>query len=340
MKAAVFHEVGQPLQIADCPDPEPGEYEVVLKVGRCGICGSDLHMTEPGGIPPPSGSIIGHEIAGEVIALGKGVSRLKVGDLVAALPITGCGACAACLAGEPSWCVNGMRFLAGGYAQYARAGANECLLLPAGLTLADGALAEPLAVALHGVRMAPGLSGARVMVIGAGPIGLGAVYWAKRFGASHIEVVEGNAARGDMALKMGADTARPPAPPADPTGAATDLVNAPEFVFECVGKPGLLAAAVAQVRPRGTVVSLGFCMAPEQFVAAAAAMREVTLKFPVLYTLQDYRITIDALNSGAVEPRAMITDVVGFDSLPERFESMRKPGHQCKVMIDPWQGAA
>ena len=80
-------------------------------------------------------------------------------------------------------------------------------------------------------------------------------------------------------------------------------------------------------------------MAPESFVGAFAGMREVTIKFPTLYTVDDYRTTLDALGSGALEPRVMITDVVGLDALPERFESLRKPGRDCKVMIDPWKAA-
>ena len=337
MRAAVFRGIGKPLDIVECPDPEPGEHEVVLRVGRCGICGSDLHMTEPGGMAPALGSIIGHEFSGEVVALGKKVTRVRLGDRVAAMPITGCGSCAACKAGEPSWCARGMDFLAGGYAQYARAGEDGCLALPAGLSDADGALIEPLAVALHGARMAPDLRGARVTVIGAGPIGLAATYWARRFGALHVEVVESDPQRAQMAMTMGADDTRAPEPAADPAGPSPPKRDGSDYVFECVGKPGLLAASLSHVRPKGTVISLGFCMAPESFVSAFAGMREVTIKFPTLYTVDDYRTTLDALGSGALEPRAMITDVVGLDDLPERFESLRKPGRDCKVMIDPWK---
>jgi (R,R)-butanediol dehydrogenase/meso-butanediol dehydrogenase/diacetyl reductase len=297
-------------------------------------------MTEAGGFPPAPGSIIGHEISGEVVALGRDVTKLKVGDRVAALPIMGCGSCPACLAGEPAWCVNGLNYLAGGYAQFATAGESECLVLPASLSLADGALVEPLAVALHGVRMVADLAGASVMVIGAGPIGLAATYWARQLGARRIEVVEGNAARREIALAIGADEARAPVAPAEAIGIPTNVTHLPEVVFECVGKPGLLSLALSQVRPRGTLISLGFCMAPEQITSAMACMREVTMKFPILYTLDDYRRTLDSLDAGAVEPRAMVTDVIGLDAVPVVFEDLRSPAHQCKVMIDPWKDAA
>jgi threonine dehydrogenase-like Zn-dependent dehydrogenase len=340
LKAAIFNQAGSPLEIVERDDPVPQEGQVLLKVGRCGICGSDLHMTEHESMSNPAkGFVMGHEIAGEVIAVGKSVSGIKTGDLVAALPITGCGRCAACLSGEPAWCAQGMTFLAGGYAQYALAGARECLKLPAGISLEDGALVEPLAVALHGVRQVPGISGAHVMVMGAGPIGLGAIYWAHRFGAARIDVIEGNPDRAEMARKLGATSVTAPDLSANPLAVMPDR-SGPEFVFECVGRPGLFAAAVAAVRPKGTVVSLGFCVAPEQVLAAAAGMREVTVKFPMLYTLQDFQTTIDCFEAGHVEPRLMVTGRTGLDTLPTVFESLRQPGSQCKVMVDPWADAA
>ena len=333
MRAAVFDRPGRPLDIVARPVPEPGERQVLLKVGRCGICGSDLHLTEPESCRLASGSIIGHEISGEVVALGSGVTRIKVGDHVAALPITGCGSCPECFQGEPAWCRRGRQVLAGGYAQYALAGERECLVLPLGLSFADGALVEPLAVALHGVRMAPDLRGAKVLVLGVGPIGLAAVFWARRLGAAKVGAIDGNQSRIELAMALGASFSQSPEEAADAVAAF-----APDIVFECVGRPGLLADAIEAVRPRGTVVSLGFCMVPEQIMASAAAVREVTLIFPVLYSIEDFQLTIDALEAGHVEARTMITDTITLDQLPAIFEELRRPSGRCKVMIDPWAG--
>src|SRR5579859_5606620 len=98
MRAAVFRGAGRPLTVETVPDPAPGPGEAVIKVGRCGICGSDIHMTSGHGADYPASTILGHEYAGEVVALGKGVTGLKPGDRVTAMPATGCGQCAACLA--------------------------------------------------------------------------------------------------------------------------------------------------------------------------------------------------------------------------------------------------
>jgi (R,R)-butanediol dehydrogenase/meso-butanediol dehydrogenase/diacetyl reductase len=333
MKAVVFKELGQPMVIEDRSDPEPMPGEVIVSVHRCGICGSDLHLTEPGGHTSACDSVLGHEISGEIVALGRGVSHLKTGDRIAALPLSGCGQCPACFSGEPSWCANGLNFLAGGYAQYARAGAEGCLKLSDALSFDDGALVEPLAVALHGVRMVDQIKGSTVTVVGCGPIGLGAVFWARRLGAGLVQVIEGNPHRAEMAMGMGADRVYAPSESDKLAISGPELAST---VFECVGKPGLLLSSIGHVRPRGTMISLGFCMAPETFSAAAAGAREITIKFPVLYTLDDYRMVLAALDAGAVEPRTMITETVGLSAMPSTFESLRKPGTACKIMFDPW----
>src|SRR5690606_28150358 len=102
MKSAIFKGPGVPLSIETVPDPSPAAGEVVIKVSRCGICGSDVQM--PSADSPvhfPTGAALGHEYAGEIVALGRSVTGFSVGERVTAMPTTGCGRCAACLAGEP-----------------------------------------------------------------------------------------------------------------------------------------------------------------------------------------------------------------------------------------------
>src|ERR1700730_5591835 len=116
VQAAVYKGVGSPLSIETRPDPVPGTGEIVLRVGRCGICGTDLSMTDGTGQTYELDSVIGHEFAGEVIAMGAGVSRFKAGDYATALPYAGCGRCATCLAGRPNFCAD-FRGAAGGGCQ-------------------------------------------------------------------------------------------------------------------------------------------------------------------------------------------------------------------------------
>ena len=124
---------------------------------------------------------------GEVVALGKDVEGLTKGDLVSVIPLRSCGHCAACLAGEVAWCES-FGLQGGGYAEYALTQPNQCVKLPSSASLADGAIIEPLAVALHGVIRAQLKPGAKVLVLGAGPIGLAVAFWARRLGAGRVVV--------------------------------------------------------------------------------------------------------------------------------------------------------
>ncbi len=336
MRAAIFKKVGKPLAIEDRPDPVPGAGELVIRVGRCGVCGTDLAMSDGSGQVFESNSIIGHEFAGEVVALGQGVEGFRVGDRVTAMPYTGCGRCLGCINGRPNFCRN-FRGIAAGFAQYAPTAALTTIKLPSSLSLADGALVEPLAVGLHGVALARIEPGQRVLVIGAGPIGLAAMYWARKLGAGPIAVTASSRQREPIAVALGASTFVLAEPPEElPQLAAGVLGGAPDLVIEAVGKPDLIAQSINCVRPGGTVVVLGFCARPDTFVPAVAVWKEVRLQFSMTYSLAEFEHVARSLDHGDVEPRTMITDTVALDAFPDAFEAMRHRRHQCKVMVDPW----
>ena len=336
MRAAVFKGVGQLLAIEQRPDPTPGEGEVVLKVCRCGICGTDMAMSDGSGQTFELNSIIGHEFAGEVVAVGKGVETLKVGDPVAAMPFVGCGKCATCLAGRPNFCAQ-FRGMPGAFAEYTTTAERVAVKLPKTLSLADGALVEPLAVSLHGVALTGIKPGDKVLVIGAGPIGLGAVFWAKELGAGTIAVTASSRQREALAMQMGADAfVLPDNPDELPQAAIAALGGMPDIVIEAVGKPDLIARAVNCVRPAGTVMVLGFCSRPDSFIPAIAVWKEVKLLFGMTYSLGEFEHVARVLDRGAVEARAMVTDQIGLGALPDTLEAMRHRTHQCKVLVDPW----
>jgi 2-desacetyl-2-hydroxyethyl bacteriochlorophyllide A dehydrogenase len=178
--------------------------------------------------------------------------------------------------------------------------------------------------------------GDRVLVVGAGPIGLAALYWAKRAGAGRVAVTASSNRREALALSMGADAfVTPEEGRSLARGSAQALGGSADIVLECVGVPGMLDLSVSCVRRGGTVLVLGFCMEPELFRASAAMTREAKLQFAILYSREEFQICVDALDAGAVSPRAMITDVVSLDDLPTAFEALRSRTTQCKVLIDP-----
>jgi threonine dehydrogenase-like Zn-dependent dehydrogenase len=334
MKVAIFEGAGKPLAVGVVDDPTPGAGEVVIKVGRCGICGTDLHMTSGHGMDFPIGTVLGHEYAGEVVAVGAGVENLKNGDRIAAMPAMGCGQCAECLAGYPLACAR-MEGRVGGFGQYLRASAAASVKLPQALSMADGALVEPLAVGLHGVAMAAVVPGARVLVLGAGSVGLAAIFWARRLGAGRIVAAAPSARRAAMAAIMGADnfvTLRE----GDIGAIHEALGGAPAVVLECAGAVGMLGKAIDCVRAGGLVVSMGFCTSPDPILPSTATWKRVSIAFSFGYTLSEFQFTTDTLDAGHVQPRHMITQTVSLEALPVAFQALRGGGRQTKLHVDPW----
>lgn len=334
MKAAVFKGAGTPLVVEMVDDPTPGEGEAVIKVQRCGVCGTDLHMTSGHGNDFPSNTVIGHEYCGEVVALGKGVENLKLGQFVTAMPVGGCGKCQPCLAGYPMACAQ-MQGLVGGFGEYMRIAAMSSVVLPQTLSPADGALIEPLAVGLRGVRLAALRPGAKVAVLGAGSIGLAAIYWARLLGAGKIVAISRSARRADLALELGAD-AFEALGEEECERVMAALGGMPDVVLECVGAVGMTQKAVELVAPGGTVVSLGFCTSPDPILPATATWKQVTIKFSFAYDLREFEHCANALDAGHVAPRLMISKTVGLDAFPDLFEQLRAGANETKVHVDPW----
>jgi (R,R)-butanediol dehydrogenase / meso-butanediol dehydrogenase / diacetyl reductase len=327
MRAAVMQGLHTPLVIKTISDPMPGDGEVVVKVGRCGICGSDLHMTEDPAYGKGAGDVLGHEFAGEVVALGKGTEGLALGDLVSVIPLQSCGHCASCKSGEVAWC-DQFGLQGGGYAEYAITRPNQCVRLPASASIADGAIIEPLAVALHGVNMSGIKAGDKVLIIGAGPIGLAVAFWARRAGASDVVIKDVCNFQQDRALAMGA------------TGFAVTaddplIDGKADIVFECVGITGLIEQAVGQVRDRGTILLLGLCTKPDTLNTFAMLSKEVRLITSAFFTRGEYEAALDVLNAGAAEPRLLVTDTISLADTPGRFEALRTRSHDCKILINP-----
>ena len=333
MKAVTFQALHTPLAFETLPDPTPGEGDVVVRVGRCGICGSDLHMTEDAAYGCKHGDVLGHEFAGEVVALGKNTEGLKAGELVSVIPLKSCGQCEYCRKGEVQWCA-GFGLQGGGYAEYALTRPKQCVKLPQDVSLADGAIVEPLAVALHGVNLSGLQQGDKVLVLGAGPIGLAVAFWAKRMGAAKVAVQDVAEFQQGRALEMGADVFV--VDPADPVGSAERALGGKaDIAFECVGIPGLIAQAVNQVRNRGTILLLGLCTRPDTFNSFAMLSKEVRLVTSAFFTRQEYEAALDALAHGAIEPRLLVTDTIRLADAPQVFESLKRRTSQCKVLIAP-----
>ena len=341
MRAAVFREMSKPLSIEEAANPVPGAHDLILKVKNCGICGSDLHMTEPASIMPLAlGAIMGHEFAGEVIEVGSAVKGLwKSGDRVAGFPFICCGDATPCLnlSYGRGMCAKGMPVglgqSPGAYAEYVRIGSNGGYRLPDSVSFREGALVEPLAVGLHAVDMAKMERGATVLVIGAGPVGLATMLWAKFLGARHVIVSERAETRRAFAAKFGATDAIDPSQPLTPQ-VEKIARSGPDIIFECVGVPGLIGQTMMEAPRGGKIVVAGVCQQPDTFMPLMGIVKELTLQFVLGYRPADFDYVIAMIASNRIDVADMITDIVDLDGLPGAFEALRMPSHQCKVMLE------
>jgi 2-desacetyl-2-hydroxyethyl bacteriochlorophyllide A dehydrogenase len=343
MKAAVFHELGHPLTIENAAAPHAARGEIVLKVDYCGICGSDLHATQPGVFVVPDGTILGHEFAGEIVESGD--PTFKVGELVTAVPNNACAECRALGLGEckdhlgmlcPRNVITGFSTEApGAYAQYVKVSAKEAMRLPPNVDSRIGATVEPLSVGLHAVNRGGVTLGSRVLVIGAGPIGLVTSTFAKLAGARDVIVSEYSDARRAAAEALGATAVIDPGKEDVGEAFARHAGALPDIIFECVGVPGLIQKCIDLSRPRGKLVVVGVCMVEDKLVPISGIFKEVNIQFVLGYDRGDWRLVLHLLDTGRLDPEPMITDIIGLDQLPQAFEALRKPRQQIKVMVRP-----
>jgi len=335
MRAAVLQHAGEPLAVIDAADPDAGPGELVLRVEACGICGSDLHLAQTYSLP---GLVLGHEFCGTVAAIGPGVEGWEEGDRAAGLPLATCGRCVACLSGRPRKCERAAMIgieRPGAYAEYVALPAASAHRLPSTLEPAHGALVEPLAVALHAIRRAGFEPGEDALVLGGGPVGLAVALWLRALGAREVLVSDPVASRRALAEQVGASATVDPAA-SDVASAFVALAGTSAgLVIECVGVPGLLQHAVDVAAVDARVVIAGVCMAPDPLTPLTAMMKELDLRFAYYYTEADFRATIDHLDRERIDPLPLVTDEVDLEEAPDRFEALKHPTDECKVLITP-----
>lgn len=333
MRVAIFNAGTRQVTIEDVSMPAPRSGEIVIKIHRCGICGSDISMTSDASFSLKTGPF-GHEYAGEVVDIGAGVESVRTGDRVTVVPVVPCGTCEYCRRfGNPMLCSNSQRALQG-FGEYAVVPAGVAVSLPASLSFADGALVEPMACGLHAMRLAGCGPGKRVLVLGGGAMALSAIYWARRTGADRVVVLSRSAHRAEMIMAVGGD-AIVGFDPDDHVRLTECLGGAPDIVAECVGKQGMLDLALTHVRPAGTILSMGMCMHRESIIPAQATSKEARMMFPLGYTMEEFAATARALDVDRLRPERMVGEVISLEQLPAMLDAMRAGKGGAKVQVDP-----
>jgi (R,R)-butanediol dehydrogenase / meso-butanediol dehydrogenase / diacetyl reductase len=312
--------------VVEVPDPTPGPDQLVIRVNACGVCGSDI-KAQPFA---PTGMVMGHELGGEVVAVGSRTDGWREGTNVAVLPVISCGSCRYCQAGQvshcPEACYIGMG-PAGGFAEYAAVPARHCFALPAEVPAAYSALVEPFAVGLHGVHSAEIGPGNDVLIVGAGGVGLTTLSWALRKGAGRVTVADPDPQRRNSAISMGATDALASVSDAGP--------GAYDAVVECVGRPELVQACQPALRPRGRLVVAGACAEPTTIEPITALLKELTVRYSVAYSTDEFREVVAAFGDGVIDPSPMIGPKFGLEQVAEAFDAVREARAQGRVSVTP-----
>ncbi len=326
MKAAVFRGAGE-IEVADVPQPELEPDEVLIRVGYCGICGSDLEAFQTGMYEP--GLIIGHEFSGVIAALGNKVTGWQIGDRVVVSDALPCGECVPCRQGRLDACAS-LTMIGvthdGGMAEYTKIAARALHRLPDHVTLRQGALVEPLSVALHGVRRSRLKAGDDVLIMGAGPIGLLTLQCARLAGARRTIISEINPTRAALANQLGATDVLDPA--RDNLGVAlADLTDGlgPEVIFICTGTPAAFRDAVSLVRKGGQIFILGVCVEPVEMDFMSVVLSDLCLEGS-LAGRAEVPAAIDFIAQGRVEVAALISHEIALDAVvTQGFQSLSVP---------------
>ncbi|MCK1743947.1 L-idonate 5-dehydrogenase [Bradyrhizobium sp. 139] len=341
MRAVVIH-APKDLRIDSYPDPAPRPGEVRIKIANGGICGSDLHYYHHGGfgvvrIQQPMA--LGHEIAGVVAAVGDGVTGDKPGTRVAVNPSKPCGQCLHCQEGMRNQCLD-MRFLGsamrfphvqGGFREFITVDATQAVPIVDELSLAEAAVAEPLAVCLHAGKQAGPLLGKRVLITGCGPIGALMILVSRFGGASEIVVTDVADAPLATAKKLGATHAINVATAAtalDPWRAGKGVFDT---LFEASGNQAALRTALDVLRPGATLVQLGLggeMTLPINSIVAKELQIRGTFRFD-----PEFELAVRLMGEGLIDVKPLITATMPFEDAAAAFELASDRSQSLKVQL-------
>ena len=326
MRAAFLHGIHD-LRIEDVEDPKPVCGEVLIRVRSVGVCGSDVHYYNEGRIGDAvvtAPHILGHEAAGEIVALAEDVEGLRVGDCVAIEPGIPCEQCTMCRTGRYNLCPD-VRFLGhpptpGAYRELMAYPAKWCHRMPGSLSSDDGAMIEPLAIAVFAVDEAPVRTGDTVAILGCGPVGLLILQVARAAGAGRILASEPIEARRRFALALGADRVFDPGSQdvGEEILAATGGAGA-DLAVEAAGAPDTFAQAICALRREGTALFAGIPEGDEIAIPIHTARRRAIRIVNLRRFRWTYPRAIQAVERGRVDVRSMATHRFKLEDVREAF---------------------
>jgi threonine dehydrogenase-like Zn-dependent dehydrogenase len=336
MQALVYTGAGElEVQVVAAPDPGPGEARI--EIARCGICGTDLHLVLENYARP--GSVLGHEWSGRIAALASDVDGWSLGDRVVAAPPPACGECRSCRRGRPAVCrrrgATDYLSFRGAFAEYVIADSSLLRRIPDKVDDRAAALTEPLAVALHALSLAAPEPDDRVLVTGAGPLGLLAIAALRARGVSDITVSEPASLRRDQAEKVGARRLIEPSDLADPP--MGEPVTTPfDIAFECSGRADAAAAALDQLDRAGTLVLLGTGSTEPRFNHNRMIVLELVVLGSYNYDADGFDDALSMLSSDILPIDELVDPVeVGLLGVASAIRESADGKRRGKVLVDP-----
>ena len=328
------------FEIKEIEEPVSNGEEVVIDVKKTGICGSDIHYWEAGG---PVGMVMGHEYCGVVTDPGSR-DDLKVGDRVTALPISPCGHCHACLTGNPQYCAETWTYATGlaltnpgGLAPKMKIRPDMVIKVPAEMSDEEVAMVEPTAVGLHAIHLADIKVGQKVLVIGAGIIGLVTAMFAKKEGASYVAISETNEARGKKAVSLGvADAWFDAKDEKFMENVMSNVEGGYDVVIDCCGNGPAVSSALVTVRPGATVILAGVSLEQITVPSILMVMRELTVKGAIAYSKMEFQSTIDLIASKQIDVSMFVDEIIGLDGVQKAYEKLTSGvSDAVKILVDP-----
>lgn len=333
MRAAIWEEPGR-LTIGERPDPAPGRGELVVQVGACGLCGTDLHIADGEFPPAPYPLVPGHEFAGTVVAVGADAEGFAEGDAVAVDPSLFCGRCAFCRAGRGNLCANWGAIgdtVDGAFAEYVKVPVANAYALPEGMGPREGALVEPVSCAVRGMHRLDLQPGESVLIVGGGTMGLLLLQLVRHGGAGRVAVVDRVAEKLPLARRLGAD---------ETAGDVASLpgVEGPEgfdVAIDATGAPAAIEAAFGALRRGGRLLVFG--VAPSEATIALSPFRIYNDEITVLGSmavLHSFGPALDVMRAGAIDTEAMLTHTFPLDGFADALRTVREGGG-IKVQVLP-----
>ncbi|MDR0267984.1 2,3-butanediol dehydrogenase [Paenibacillus sp.] len=352
MKAAVWY-AAKDIRVEEAKEPVIEAGSVKIRVEWCGICGSDMHeyLAGPITIPvdqphPISGAIapviMGHEFSGQVVEVGEGVQRIKVGDRVCVEPIINCGTCDSCRKGLYNLCeklgLHGMSGNGGGFSEMTVVKEHMVHKIPDHVSYEQGALVEPVAVALHAVRQSKLKSGDNCVVFGLGPIGLAVIQCLKASGATKVVAVDIAPERREKALSLGATHAVDPLKE-NVTEVVRELTGkGADVCFEVAGVEPTLASAVDCVKQNGQVMIVSLWEKNPSIAMNSLVFKEIDIKGTICYR-DIFPAVIEMMADGRLQSEKLITNKIKLDDITENgFEAILKNKNEIKILVTAQAG--